>query len=77
MAPMVHGLEAKYFQQIDFFFLDADDPNTLGFQRTYGFQYQPYFVLLDGQGKVIKRWTGFVPQETFESAFAEVLSASP
>ncbi len=73
MAPMVHGLEAKYFGKIDFFFLDADDPDTLPFQKKYGFIYQPYFVLLDGEGKVVKRWNGFVSQQEFEAAFAEVL----
>lgn len=73
MAPMVHGLEAKYFGQINFFFLDADDPATADFQREYGFQYQPYFLLFDGNGNVIKRWNGYVGQDEFEAAFAEVL----
>ncbi|MFN8427173.1 MAG: hypothetical protein U0X93_16930 [Anaerolineales bacterium] len=37
MAPMVHGLEAKYFGKIKFTYLDADDPNTRDFQQTLGF----------------------------------------
>lgn len=70
---MVHGLEAKYAGQVDFFYLDADDPATRDFQREYGFQYQPYFLLLDGEGKVVKRWGGFVSEQEFEKAFAELL----
>ena len=37
MAPMVHGLEAKYFGKIQFTYLDADDPQTFDFQQTLGF----------------------------------------
>jgi hypothetical protein len=73
MAPMVHGLEAKYFGQVNFFFLDADDPATADFQREYGFQYQPYFLLLDKDGKIIQRWNGSVSQAEFETAFADTL----
>jgi len=73
MAPMVHGLEAKYAGQVNFFYLDADDPATAEFQREYGFQYQPYFLLLDGNGEVLKRWNGYVSQDEFEAAFAETL----
>lgn len=73
MAPMVHGLEAKYAGQVDFFYLDASDPATRDLQREYGFQYQPYFLLLDGEGNIIKRWGGFVSEQEFEMAFAEVL----
>lgn len=73
MAPMVHGLEAKYAGQVDFFYLDASDPATRDLQRQYGFQYQPYFLLLDVEGNVIKRWGGFVNEQEFETAFAEVL----
>lgn len=73
MAPMVHGLEAKYAGQVNFFYLDADDPATRDLQREYGFQYQPYFLLLDSEGNVVKRWGGFVSEQEFEAAFAEIL----
>ena len=72
MAPMVHGLEAKYSGKINFFYLDADDPATGDFQKQFGFQFQPYFVLLDGEGKEVKRWVGFVRQGDFETSFAEL-----
>ena len=71
MAPMVHGLEAKYFGKIKFSYLDASDPNTQDFQRTLGFRYQPEFNLLDGQGNLLQKWVGFVSQEQFEAVFAQ------
>jgi thioredoxin-related protein len=73
MAPMVHGLEAKYFGKIKFTYLDADDPNTREFQRALGFYYQPEFYLLDGQGNLLEKMVGYVSQEQFESVFAQYL----
>ena len=73
MAPMVHGLEAKYAGQVDFFFLDADDPATTQYQQQLEFTYQPYFVLLGTDGKELKRWAGSVSQGEFETAFADAL----
>jgi len=71
MAPMVHGLEAKYYGKIRFSYLDADDPNTQEFQRALGFAYQPEVYLLDGDGNLLKKWVGFTPQEEFEAVFVQ------
>ena len=73
MAPMVHGLEAKYFGRIKFSYLDADDPQTQDFQRTLGFYYQPEVYLLDAKGNVLQKWVGFTSQEDFETAFTQYL----
>jgi thioredoxin-related protein len=71
MAPIVHGLEAKYFGKIQFTYLDASDPNTQDFQRALGFRYQPEFYLLDGQGNLLQKWVGSVSQEQFETVFTQ------
>ncbi len=71
MAPMVHGLEAKYYGKVKFAFLDADDPNTDEFQRTLGFNYQPEFYLVDANGNLLKKFIGYVSQEDFETEFAK------
>ena len=73
MAPMVHGLEAKYFGKIKFTYLDADDANTFDFQRTLGFRYQPEIYLLDAEGKVLQKWVGYTSEEEFESVFSQYL----
>ena len=73
MAPMVHGLEAEYFGRVLFTYLDADDPQTLDFQRSLGFFYQPEVYLLDGEGKVLEKWVGYTSQEQLETAFTEHL----
>ena len=73
MAPMVHGLEAKYYGKIKFTYLDADDSRTKGFQRALGFSYQPEVYLLDGNGNLLKKWVGFTSQEDFEAVFTQYL----
>jgi thioredoxin-like negative regulator of GroEL len=73
MAPIVHGLEAKYFGKIKFSYLDADDPATQDFQQTLGFRYQPEIYLLDKDGNVLQKWVGYTSQEQFESVFAQYL----
>ena len=73
MAPMVHGLEARYFGKIAFSYLDADDPQTEEFQRTLGFYYQPEIYLLDADGNVLQKWVGFTSEQELEQAFAQSL----
>ncbi|GAB4545915.1 MAG: hypothetical protein Fur002_20500 [Anaerolineales bacterium] len=73
MAPMVHGLEAKYYGKIKFSFLDADDPATDKFQRALGFYYQPEFYLLDANGNLLKKFVGYVEQAEFEAEFAKYI----
>jgi len=71
MAPMVHGLEAKYYGKIKFTYLDADDSRTRGFQQALGFYYQPEVYLLDANGSVLKKWVGYTTAEQFEDVFAQ------
>jgi hypothetical protein len=73
MAPMVHGLEAKYFGKIKFTYLDADDPRTFDFQKALGFYYQPEVYLLDADGNVLQKWAGYTSEEEFEAGFAQNL----
>ena len=73
MAPMVHGLEAKYFGKIQFTYLDADDSRASDLQQALGFHYQPEIYLLDAEGNVLQKWVGYTPEQEFESVFAQYL----
>ena len=73
MAPVVHGLEAKYFGRIKFSYLDADDPNTMEFQRALGFRYQPELYLLDADGNLLRKMIGYQSEQDLEMTFAEFL----
>jgi thiol-disulfide isomerase/thioredoxin len=69
MAPIVHGLEAEYFRAIDFVYLDIDDLENSDFLKELGFRYQPQFVLLDGEGNILKQWLGPVAAKDFRDVF--------
>jgi hypothetical protein len=73
MKPVVHGLEAKYAGQIDFIYLDIDDPATDAAKDQLGFRVQPQFFLLDADGTVVQEWLGPVDAGKFEAAFGQVL----
>ncbi len=73
MAPIVHGLEAKYYGKINFAYLDIDDPLNANFKRQFGFRYQPEFHLVDANGNVVKTWVGRVSAEDFEAEFIKLL----
>lgn len=69
MAPIVHGLEAEFTNQINFIYLDIDDPGNQPILEELGFSYQPHFFFLDGEGNIIQQWIGPVTQEQFREAF--------
>lgn len=74
MAPIVHGLDDIYQDQINFVYLDVDDPATEEFKRQFGYRYQPEYYLLGPDGEVLYSWFGFVPPEAFITAFDQALS---
>jgi thioredoxin-like negative regulator of GroEL len=67
--PMVHGLQAKYEGEIQFTYLNIDDPNTRSFKQTLGYRAQPHFFLLDANGKIVEEWLGFVQESDLVTAF--------
>ena len=73
MAPVVHGLEAEYYDTINFAFLDIDDPANDEFKRTLGFRVQPHFFLLDENGEIIQQWAGSVSADDFRASFDAVI----
>ena len=73
MAPVVHGLEAKYSDRIKFTYLDIDDPANQQAMRDMGYIGRPHFYLLDANGNVLSQWLGYVPVEDFEAEFAQVI----
>ncbi len=65
----MHGLEVDYFGEIKFIYLDIDDEANAGFLKELGFRYQPQFVLLDGEGNILKQWLGTVSADDFRETF--------
>jgi hypothetical protein len=64
----VHGLEQQYGQNINFIYLDIDDPRNDDFKRQLGYRVQPHMFLLDGNGAELGQWLGLVSREELEAA---------
>ncbi len=73
MKPIVHGLEARYTDRMQFTYLDIDDPNTFELKQALGYRVQPHFFLLDAGGNVIQQWLGAVSEADFVAAFEKAL----
>jgi hypothetical protein len=67
----VHGLEAEWGGQVNFVYLDIDDPAVEPFKRQLGYRVQPHMFLLDGEGAVLEQWLGFVDAGTLEAALEQ------
>ena len=71
MAPVVHGLEKKWGEQVNFVFLDIADKRTKTIKRALGYSYYPQFFLLDGEGTILNQWIGLVGEEELDAALAD------
>jgi len=68
----VHGLEQQYGQDINFIYLDIDDPRNDDFKRQLGYRVQPHMFLLDGDGQELEQWLGLVSHDELEAALQSV-----
>lgn len=73
MKPVVYSLSSSYDDQIEFVFLDIDDPNNNEAKEKYGYRYQPHFFIVNGADEVQEQWVGFVEEDTLASALDEFL----
>ena len=73
MAPIVHGLEAEYYDTINVAYLDIDDPANDVFKRELGYRFQPHFLLLDRDWNILEQWLGAVIGEDFRTAIEAAL----
>lgn len=74
MMPIVHGLEETYQGEIDFIYLNIDDPATDEAKLKYGFRVQPHFILLNADGEIVQQWFGYNSPNVFEEAFDALLT---
>lgn len=73
MAPTIHNLQDRYGTQINFVFLDIDNPAVKPFQELLGFRQEPHFFLLDADGSLLRQWVGYVSYQTLAEAIDAAL----
>lgn len=66
MSPIVHRLEQKYAGQVNFVYLDVDDPNVTPYQQSLPYFGTPSFLLLDVDGYVLQHWVGLISWTRFQ-----------
>lgn len=76
MAPTVHGLEDLYGAQVNFVYLDRDDPATQPLREQLGYIYQPHFFLLDANGAILGQWRGYVDGAVLQAALVGSIEPS-
>ncbi|NJN43643.1 MAG: hypothetical protein HC806_02180 [Anaerolineae bacterium] len=70
----MHGLENEYGDQMTFTYLDIDDPANKELMQELAYVGRPYFVLLDGEGNQLYKWSGYVPGADLRAKFDEALN---
>ena len=73
MAPLVHEIEKRYQDRMNFVYLDIDDPATDKFMKELGYKIQPHFFLIGPQGEIIQQWVGYVKVEELIEAVESVI----
>lgn len=73
MAPSVHGLEDLYGTEVNFVYLDRDDPATESLRNQLGYIYQPHFFLLDANGAILGQWRGYVEGQVLQQAIVSAI----
>jgi thiol-disulfide isomerase/thioredoxin len=78
MAPVMNALEAEYGRQMNFVYLDIDDPDVKPLKDALRFTIpkwgvEPNFFLVDERGKILKVWIGLVDPAGFRPGFDAAL----
>ena len=70
-APIFHESEKKYEGKVSFVTVDIDEHKALAEQ--FGIEAVPTIVLLDANGKEVRRLVGAPDKATFEAAIDDIL----
>lgn len=71
---MVHRLEAEFWGEIDFVYLDQYDAANREVLDLYGVRGRPTFVLIDSDGTAVERWFGAIAEEQIRAILIEYLA---
>ena len=68
MRPIVNGLEGKYSGLVSFRVIDFYARENQELVKRYRVAYHPTFVVLDGDGDVIRTFFGSTAEATLDAA---------
>jgi len=73
MVAITRELEEQYKSRLTFTYLDIDDPDTTALKKSLRYHAQPEFILLDPNGKILQRWSGYVKKKELEKSILAAL----
>jgi thiol-disulfide isomerase/thioredoxin len=76
MMPAWLNLQDQYGRQVNFIYLDQDDPATAELKHALYYKAYaelPQIFLLGVDGKVLRKWQGVVPQLALQQALEAAL----
>lgn len=75
MHPVMEDLKAEFSAAVDFLYYDIDAANTKDLQRQLTFSgLRPTIILLDKDGKEVRRFVGVHPKETIQVALDNLVA---
>lgn len=73
MAHNMFDLENKYANRVNFIVIDGENPDNVSIMESFGVEGIPQFAVLDGSGKNMANFFGYVPQQVFEEDIEALL----
>jgi len=73
---MVHRLEAEYWGQVDFVYIDREAPENQSVTQHYGIRAQPVLILIAPDGTEVQRWFGSVTEAQLREGIDGYLAAN-
>ena len=72
--PIVHRLEDKYSDQIEFVWLNIDDASTLPMRQQYDIVRRSQYALVAPDGQPVRKWFGYLSEDEVAQALDEYLA---
>jgi thioredoxin-like negative regulator of GroEL len=72
----VHGLEAEYWGEVDFLYLDREAAANADVVQSFGISYQPVFVFLAPDGTEVQRFFGGMSEADLRQALDSLLAST-
>ena len=69
----MHGLESDFYPNVNFVYLNIDDPANDSFKSELAYRFQPHIFLLDEEGNIIHQWLGPVGEDELRQALNNAL----
>ena len=73
MAPIINKLEIEFGDQMNFVYLDIDNPANDEYEKSLKYRTPPHFFLLDAAGNVLKQWQGYVDENELVQSIKSLL----